>query len=265
MVVEEGSCLLEEFELLRECLGAVKDPRHARGVVHPLVGVLSLTVLALMAGAHSLSDTARWGSLYPEVLAALALRRRPSVTTLGRLLRLVSVREVRAALLGFAGQLNKERGQEDALGVVAAGGKALRAAWEDRRQWHVRHLFAHQAAPCLDQVAVREHTDEVRATKEWLEEVVGQVPGLAVLPGRGPRSSWHLGGDIGASRIGCFMSKMTASGKTGMCCALIGPQAWSVCYEQRPLASYEDRATCGRIKILSLLGPRPPLPIHSPF
>ncbi len=183
MVVEEVACLPEEFELLRECLATVPDPRHARGLVHPLVGVLSLAVLALMAGGRSLSDISRWGKLHPEVLSVLGLRRSPSVPTLGRLLRLVCVRDVRTALLDFTRRLSVSRGQGDGLDVVAADGKTLRGAWEDGRQLHVLHLFAHRAAICLDQVAVREHTDEARATKEWLEEVEKLVPGLAVLTG----------------------------------------------------------------------------------
>lgn len=177
------ACLPEEFRLLQECLATVPDPRHARGRVHPLIGVLSLTVLALMAGARSLSDISRWGKLHPEVLSALGLRRSPSVATLGRLLRLVCVPDVRTALLNFAQRLSVSRGQEDGLGVVAADGKTLRAAWEDGSQLHVLHLFAHRSAICLDQVAVKEHTDEARATKEWLEEVAKQVPSLAVLTG----------------------------------------------------------------------------------
>ncbi len=40
-----------EFVLLRKHLEGVVDPRHAKGKVHPLAGVLSLVVLGLMAGA----------------------------------------------------------------------------------------------------------------------------------------------------------------------------------------------------------------------
>ena len=76
-----------EFSLLQMCLASVCDFRKARGKVHPLVGALCLTVLALMGGARSLSDVSRWGKLHPEILAPLKLRRSPSVPTLSRLLR----------------------------------------------------------------------------------------------------------------------------------------------------------------------------------
>jgi hypothetical protein len=43
-----GSSVADEFKLLRSCLET-----HARGKVHPLVGILGLIVLGLMAGARS--------------------------------------------------------------------------------------------------------------------------------------------------------------------------------------------------------------------
>ena len=175
--------LEEEFRLLVACLAAVPDPRHARGRVHPLLGILSLAVLALMAGARSLSDISRWGKLHPEVVEALALRRSPSVATLSRLLRLVSVAEVRASLRAFARQLATKRRGEEALRVVAADGKTLRGVWEKGKQLHVLHLFAQEATVALDQVAVESVRGEVEATKSWIEEVSGAVPGLAVLTG----------------------------------------------------------------------------------
>ncbi len=53
MVAGKKSDVPEEFVVLQACFSAVQDFRKARGRVHPLVNVLSLTVLALMAGARS--------------------------------------------------------------------------------------------------------------------------------------------------------------------------------------------------------------------
>lgn len=190
--MHDVSDIAAEFALLRQCLACVPDPRHARGRVHPLVGVLSLTVLALMAGARSLSDIARWGKLHSEIWQPLGLRRSPSVPTLSRLLRLVSVRELRTRLLAFARQLSERRspsvaglGEEQAgkLTVVAADGKTLRGAWEDGKQLHVLHLFATEAVLALDQVAVNPPRGEVEAAKSWVEQIAQQFPGLAILTG----------------------------------------------------------------------------------
>ncbi len=181
--MDRVSNLPEEFDLLQQCLGSVQDYRKARGRVHPLVSVLSLSVLALMAGARSLSDIHRWGKLHPEILKPLLLRRSPSVATLSRLLRGVSVGEVRMALVTFVRGLSQMREEESGLAVVAADGKTVRAAWENGKQLHVLNLFAHNSALALDQVAVGHTAGEIEGTKDWLEQVAGQFPGLKVLTG----------------------------------------------------------------------------------
>jgi hypothetical protein len=183
-----ASSLPDEFALLRECLATVTDPRHQRGIRHPLLAVLSLTVLALMAGNRSLSAIWRWGSWHPEMLAAVGLRCSPSVATLSRLLRAVSVAQVRAALLAFARQLQAQRpalpdSAASEAGSVAADGKTMRAAWEGGRQLHVLHLFATHSRLALDQIPVKDRREEVRATHAWIEQVAEQFPGLTVLTG----------------------------------------------------------------------------------
>src|SRR5215217_7421382 len=77
------STVPEEFALLLASFATITDPRLARGKVHPLPGVLALVVLGLMAGCRSLSAISRFGQIHPEV------------ATLHRLLRRVSVGEVR--------------------------------------------------------------------------------------------------------------------------------------------------------------------------
>ena len=181
MVVDVESSMPEEFALLRECFASVRDFRKDRGKVHPLVGVLCLTVLALMGGARSLSDISRYGKLHPEILGPLKLRRSPSVPTLSRLLCGVSVNEVRAALVQFARQLNERRGQKDGLLVAAADGKTLKGAWKNGKQLHMLHLFAHNAALALDQVAVGHTAGEIKGAKDWIEQMGEQFPGLQIL------------------------------------------------------------------------------------
>lgn len=174
--------LPEEFASLHSCFDRIRDPRHRRGRVHPLAGVLSLSVLGLMAGCRSLSDIHRWGAVHPEVFGPLGLRRSPSVATLGRVLRWVSVSEVRAALRHFAQQLLERRHLGEPL-TLAADGKTVRSVWEGGQQLGLLHLFAHEAKLALDQVMTTHHLDEVSATKSWMEELAGQFPGLAVLTG----------------------------------------------------------------------------------
>ena len=179
---ETESLVDEEFALLRSCLRAIADPRQRRGRVHPLEGVLSLSVLGLMSHCRSLSDIHRFGELHPEVLQGLKLRRSPSVPTLSRVLRKVSVAEVRAALRTFAQQLLEVRNLEKEV-TVAADGKSCRGVWEEGRQLGLVHLFAPEAQMALDQELTPYHVGEARATQRWIEEQAAHFPGLAVLTG----------------------------------------------------------------------------------
>lgn len=181
--MEQESCLPDEFDVLRCHLAAIPDPRHARGKIHPLVGVLSLMVLALMAGARSMSAISRYGTDHPEVLAPLGLRRSPSVPTLSRLLRLVSVQEVRMALVAFTREVVARRQGAPGMAVVALDGKTLKGVWENGAQAHVLHVFAQQAAVALDQVTVASHLEEPAGAVAWLEEMLAQFPGLEILTG----------------------------------------------------------------------------------
>jgi hypothetical protein len=173
----------EEFARLVAALAATTDPRLARGKGHPLPGVLALVVVGLMADCRSLSAISRYGQIHLEVLAPLGLRRSPSVATLHRLLRRVSVAEVRAALADFARQLLAARTGHPAVGVVAIDGKTSRGVGQGATQRHVLHLFAHASTLALDQVAVGCAMDETGGAQEWLATVADRFPGLTVLTG----------------------------------------------------------------------------------
>ena len=176
-----SSSLPEEFRLLRTQLDKMTDRRCNRGKVHPLEGVLSLTVLALMCGQRSLSAVYRFGDTHPHLLSLLELRRSPSVQTLSRLLRMVSVSEVRYALMNFVRELMELRGEH--MDVVAMDGKTVRGVRENGDQLRVLHLFSREGSVALDQVAIAHHADEPKAAQEWMQKVSARFEGLRVLTG----------------------------------------------------------------------------------
>ena len=173
--------LPQEFSLLKEAFGRITDHRRSRGKVHPLEGVLSLTVLGLMCGQRSLSAVHRFGDCYPQLLSELGLRRSPSVPTLSRLLRMVSISEVRAALMGFVKGLAELRGNE--IDVVSMDGKTVRGVWENDEQLRLLHLFSREGSMALDQVEIARHLDEPRAAEEWIRTLSAHFEGLSVLSG----------------------------------------------------------------------------------
>ena len=195
-----SSSVPEEFALLVSSFAAITDPRFARGKVHPLPGVLALVVLGLMADCRSLSAISRFGQIHPEVLAPLGLRRSPSVATLHRLLRRVSVAEVRAALAAFTRRLLTGRSGDPRVGVVAVDGKTVRGVWEGEEQLHVLHLFAHTSALALDQVAVMTVPEETQAAQDWLAQVADTFPGVTILTGDALYAEQDLGAAVVAGQ-----------------------------------------------------------------
>ena len=179
--MERLSTLPDEFSLLREELGRIPDRRHRRGTVHPLGGVLTLTMLALMCGQRSLSAIHRFGDTHPTVLCALELRRSPSVATLSRLLRKVSVSEAREALLNFMRQLVRLRGCDETVACV--DGKTVRGVREEGDQHRTLHVFSREGALALDQMKIESHADEPRAALEWVKRVSSRFESLRVLTG----------------------------------------------------------------------------------
>ena len=165
----------------REHLARLSDQRHRRGLVHPLEGVLSLTVLGLMCGCPSLSAIYRFGDTQPQLLSRLGLRRSPSVQTLSRLLGMVSVGEVRWALLEFVLALERRRGHE--ITTAALDGKTLRGVREDGVQLKALCVFSREGLAALDQVVVGHHFEEPQAAQEWIEAVASHCPGLEMLTG----------------------------------------------------------------------------------
>ena len=181
--MDESPSLSDEFGVLRKQLGKITDERLSRGKVFPLDGVLSLVVLGLglMCGQRSLSAINRFGECHEQVLSQLGLGRSPSVQTLSRLLRMVSVSEIREALMEFVRYVMQHRAEE--VGVVSMDGKTVRGVRENGEQLKQLHLFSQEGSVALDQVEIAHHHQEPRAAERWIRVVSSRFEGLKVLSG----------------------------------------------------------------------------------
>jgi hypothetical protein len=194
------SSIADEFALLVDRFAQLTDPRHARGKVHPLPGVLALVVLGLLAGCRSLSAVSRYGQIHDEVLAPLGLRRSPSVATLHRLLGVVTVAEMRGVVQVVARDLVASRRVPGAVTEVALDGKTLRGTHEDGQPLHVLRAFAQHAGLALDQAPATRLRGEIAAAATWLDEVADAFPGLAILTGDALFAQQSLGAAVVAGQ-----------------------------------------------------------------
>jgi hypothetical protein len=163
---------------LAAALARVPDPRRPYGwrpecAPIPLVGLLQLSVAALLCGARSLYAIAQWGRERredaPGLLVALGLPagRSPCVATLHRVFKALDVAAFEAAV----GQWLAETGVE-ADDPLAVDGKTLRGLHgEDIPGAHLVAAYTHRAGAVLAQVRSAGKGHELAAAKQRLQEV----------------------------------------------------------------------------------------------
>lgn len=145
---------------LMDLLRRVPDPRHRRGVRHPVRTVVALAICAAVAGARNFAAIAQWAQgLSAEALRRLGATRRtpPSEPTIRRVLQRVDADALDAQLGPWL------------LQVAARAGAALSVDGKTLRGGHARgqvapHLLSailHQEAVVVAQAAVPATTNEI--------------------------------------------------------------------------------------------------------
>ena len=157
--VAESVVFLRYFEDL-------PDPRQRAKVMYPLPEVLLLCLLAVLAGAETITDIARFGE------AKLALLRRfrpfaegtPAHDHLGDILAALDAESFQRCFAAWAASL---AGVPE--GVVAIDGKTSRRSKGDRAALHMVSAFAARQRLALGQVRVADKTNEIVAIPKLLE------------------------------------------------------------------------------------------------
>jgi hypothetical protein len=164
---EEGCGMLDANRLplegaggLLDLLQTVPDPRHRRGVRHPVRTVVALAVCAAVAGARSFTAIAQWAQgLSAEALRRLGATRRtpPSEPTIRRVLQRVDADQLDAQLGPWLLRVAAPRGAG-----LSVDGKTLRGS-HARGQPAPQLLSAilHQDAVVVAQAAVPAATNEI--------------------------------------------------------------------------------------------------------
>jgi hypothetical protein len=153
---------------LVEVLATVPDPRSRKGQRHPLTAILSLTVVAILAGCKSLEAIAQFGRDHGTPLAhALGFTRRktPNKSCLSKLFRRLDSDALEAALSRWIACRIEHHGWD----ALALDGKTARAAKEgDAPGVHLLSAYVPAAAAVLSQVRVDAKTNEHKAALSFL-------------------------------------------------------------------------------------------------
>jgi hypothetical protein len=153
---------------LLDVLAQVPDPRSRHGRRHPLAAVLSLAVLAMLAGAKSYQAIAQFGRDKGFALAHLlgfTRGKTPTKSTFSVLFRIVDVQAFEQALSDWLAA-RRLQGQEKAF---ALDGKSARGSRDgDVPGQHLVAAYCAEAQAVLAQVKVDAKTNEHKAALELL-------------------------------------------------------------------------------------------------
>ncbi len=159
--------MAEPLPLVEE-LASVPDPRSRKGRRHPLTAILSLTVVATLAGCKSLEAIAQFGRDHGTPLAhALGFTRgqTPNKSCLSKLFRRLDV----AALEEALGRWILGRVAQHGWDAIALDGKTARGSADGEvPAVHLLTAYVPAAAAVLKQVRVDAKTNEHKAALRLL-------------------------------------------------------------------------------------------------
>ena len=142
--------MVSYFRLI-DALGAIPDPRRARGRRFPLPYLLLFCVLAVLSGAKSFTHIVIFMRERREVLNQVfgsKFKSAPSINTVRLLLHAIGGEPLEATARGYAEHLVSDGAARDALPLIALDGKTLRGSFD--------HINDRQAVPTLSALAVAE-------------------------------------------------------------------------------------------------------------
>jgi len=161
---------------LVEVLATVPDPRFRRGRRHPLTAILSLAVVATLAGSKSLEAIAQFARDRGKPLAhALGFTRglTPTKSCLSKLFRRLDI----AAFEEAPGRWILNRVEHQGWDAVAIDGKAVKGSADgDLPGAHLLTAYVPAACAVLKQVRVDAKTNEHKAAL--------RMPGVLPLDGK---------------------------------------------------------------------------------
>lgn len=153
---------------LMDLLEGLHDPRRAQGRRHPLAALLSLAVVAMLAGMTSLEAIAHFGRLWGTRLTHLLGFRNgdtPSKATYSRLFAALDTAQVEAVLTQWV----RDRCPPERWRHLTLDGKALRGSRDGEAAGvHLLTAYAPEVAAVLGQLRVDRKTNEHKAALQLL-------------------------------------------------------------------------------------------------
>lgn len=165
---------------LIDVLRQIPDPRHKRGIRHPMVALLALASASMLCGARAYDAIADWGRNYdPAFLSALGFTRQtaPCGATFFQLLRKLDRTDFEARLGAWAeavlAALPPVDEEDDGPEAFALDGKTLRGSKKQGAPGvHLLSVVSHRLGLTVAQAGVDDKTNEIPVAAQVLAGLV---------------------------------------------------------------------------------------------
>jgi len=160
---------LAEAVVFLRYFNGLEDPRQQAKVTYPLEEILLLCLLAVLAGAETITDIALFGRKKLDLLRRFRAfaNGTPAHDHLGDILAVLDPEQFRGCFVAWVAALT---GAPE--GVIAIDGKTVRRSGDKRKgkaPIHMVSAFAAQQRLVLGQVKVAEKSNEITAIPKLLE------------------------------------------------------------------------------------------------
>lgn len=175
--------LPQRLELLAEVFAQIPDPRKARGIRHPLQGMLALVFLGLLARIREMAVLQRWAEAHwAELKEPLGFDRDkpPHATTISRTIAGCELRKFADAFLAWV----KNVLPDEPLTAAVDAKTSCQGIGEDGQPVQLLTVLVHNLKLVLAQWSVRgEKTNEPNVLKHHLAELTTHFPLLKLITG----------------------------------------------------------------------------------
>ena len=169
---------------LLEVFSRLDDPRSARGIRHPFAGIVSLTLLGMLARIREMEVLVRWATVNWDTLRTpLGFDREtpPCATTISRTLARCKVEDFQAALNDWL----RNHVADNSEGVVAVDGKTSKQGLgSNGNPIHMLNVFVHDVQAVVGQWSTNsDKTNEPTLFRRKLSSLVASYPMLQLITG----------------------------------------------------------------------------------
>lgn len=169
---------------LAAVFGKIPDPRHRRGIRHPVASLLSLVFLGLLARIREMAVLQRWAEEHWELLREpLGFRTPypPNATTFSRTLSACSLADFANAFAEWTQQFIEH---DEPLTLAVDGKTSCQGKDEEGHPIHTLTALIHHLKIAAANWSIRgEKTNEPGALLNHLQELTAQFPGLRLITG----------------------------------------------------------------------------------